>query len=191
LINNHPDNQNPSTAVVARLTAVGNGIELFDPNPVTTEPLTITRSIMSEAALDLGFIGVGEFEATADPGTNTLTGADVNPQEAVGVFNTLLRLTEAVLAGDDRGITRAVELLDIDLDRVTLARGELGSRQRTLDVLESRLQDEDIELRRVLSEEIEADLVETFSNLAARQTALEASLRQSASILRTSLLDYL
>jgi flagellin-like hook-associated protein FlgL len=191
LINNHPDNQNPATAVVARLTAVGNGIELVDPNPVVSDPLTITRSTLSEAALDLGLIPSGEFEAAADPGTNTLTGVDVNSREAAGAFNTLLRLTEAVMAGDDREITRAVELLDLDLDRVTLARGELGSRQRTLDVLETRLQDEDIELRRVLSEEIEADLVETLSNLTARQTALEASLQQSASILRTSLLDYL
>jgi flagellin-like hook-associated protein FlgL len=191
LINNHPDNQNPATAVVARLTAVGNGIELVDPNPVVTDPLTISRSVLSEAALDLGFIAAGQFQASADPAGNTLTATDVNPREAAGAFNTLMRLSEAVLAGDGRAISRAVELLDADLDRVTLSRGEIGSRQRTLDVLQSRLEDEDIELRRVLSEEIEADLVETLSNLTARQTALEASLRQSATILRTSLLDYL
>jgi flagellin-like hook-associated protein FlgL len=191
LINNHPSNLDPATAVVARLTAVGNGIELVDPNPVVGQPLTISRSIQSEAALDLGFIAAGEFDAIADPATNTLLADDVNPREAAGVFNTLRRMIDAIESGEDRAINRAIGLLDEDLNRVTLARGDLGSRQRTFDILESRHQDEDIELRRVLSEEIEADLVETLSNLAARQTALEASLRQSASILRISLLDYL
>ncbi|MBW3542784.1 MAG: hypothetical protein KY476_21185 [Planctomycetes bacterium] len=191
LINNHPDNQDPLTAVTARLTAVGNGIELQDAAAVVNDPLTVIRSTLSEAALDLGFIAVGEQQAAADAATNTLAGRDVNSKEAAGAFNTLLRLNEALLAGDVREISRAAEMLDQDLERVSFSRGDLGARQQSLDFLDHRLQDEDVELRRTLAEEIEADLVETISNLTARQTSMEASLRQTATTLRTSLLDFL
>jgi flagellar hook-associated protein 3 FlgL len=191
LINNHPDNQDPATAVTARLPAVGNGIELVDAGAIVTEPLTIIQATLSDAAFDLGFLASSETEAVADAGTNTLIGRDVNSKEAAGAFNSFLRLNEAVLAGDVIAIGRAVELIDQDLERVTFARGELGSRQQSLDFLEHRLQDENVELRRTLSEEIEADLVETISNLTARQTSLEASLKQAAATLQTTLLDFL
>lgn len=190
-INNHPDNQDPLTAVTARLTAVGNGIELVDANAVAEAPLTVVRSTLSEAALDLGLIPVGQSEAAADPATNVLIARDVNPQEAKGAFNSLLRLNAALLEGDLREISRAAEMLNEDLQRVTFARGDLGARQRNMDFLEARLQDENIELRRTLSEEIEVDLVETISNLTGRQISMEASLRQTASTLRTTLLDFL
>lgn len=191
LINSHPDNQDPLTAVTARLASVGNGIELNDANPAGNSPLTIIRATQSEAALDLGWIPVGEIETMANPATNTLVGRDVNPQEAGGAFNSLIRLHQALINDDLREISRAAGLLQQDLDRVTFARGTLGARQQGLQILEYRLEDETVELQRTLSNEIDADLVETISNLTARQTSLEASLRQSAATLRISLLDYL
>ncbi len=191
LVNNHPDNQNPATAVTARLAAVGNGIELVDAAPTAGQPLTVVRATLSEAALDLGWIPVGQTEVTADPTSNIVAGRDMNSHEASGAFNSLLRLHDALVNDDLREISRTAALLQQDLERVTFSRGELGARQRGLEILEYRLQDEEVELRSALSDEIDTDLVETITNLTARQTSLEASLRQSATTLRTSLLDYL
>jgi flagellin-like hook-associated protein FlgL len=190
-INTHPDNQDPLTAVTARLPAVGNGIELVDANPVVDQPLTVLRTTLSEAALDLGFLSAGQTEAVADAGSNVLAGGDVNPHEAAGAFNSLARLTDALLTNDLREIVRAVGLIEQDLERVVFSRGDLGARQRSMEILEFRHQDEEVELRRTLSEEIDADLVKTISDLTARQTSLEASMRQAANTLRTSLLDFL
>ena len=76
-----------------------------------------------------------------------------------------------------RGIERAVELLDADFERVNFARAEIGARGRSLETLEARLEDEDVQLRVGLSDEIDTDLADAISNLTARQAALEASLR--------------
>jgi flagellin-like hook-associated protein FlgL len=67
----------------------------------------------------------------------------------------------------------------------------MGSRQQSLDVLSVRLEDDEVQLRTALSKDLDVDLVEAISNLTARQFALEASLRTSASILSVSILDYI
>ena len=65
LINNHPDNLDPDTAVVARLQAFGNGIELVDDNPAAGESLTVSRVSGSHAAWELGLVAWGEDSAQA------------------------------------------------------------------------------------------------------------------------------
>ena len=120
-----------------------------------------------------------------------MTGEDVNPQETEGLFTALLRLYEGLLANDMPEIQRAVDMLDQGTLDLNFSRAELGARQQSLDVLEDRLDSQEIELQAALSEEYDADLVETASNLVARQLAYEASLRVIAQILQMSLLDYL
>jgi flagellar hook-associated protein 3 FlgL len=53
------------------------------------------------------------------------------------------------------------------------------------------MEEEDVQLRGALSEEIEVDIIEAISNLTARQISLEASLKATANILQLSLLSFL
>ena len=66
---------------------------------------------------------------------------------------------------------RAIDVLDRASVNVGLARAELGVKQQSLEMVQLRLDVEDTELRRVLSIQHDADLVEVVSNLAARQAA--------------------
>lgn len=124
-------------------------------------------------------------------GPEVLTGTDTNPQETEGLFTALLRLRDALQANDLPEARRAIELLDAKVMDMNFARAELGARQQGLDVLEARLDTEEIELREALSIEYDVDLVEVISDLTARQAAFEASLRSTANLLQLSLLDYL
>jgi flagellar hook-associated protein 3 FlgL len=193
LINSHPANLDPATRVVAGLAAFGNGIELFDGNTVATGQLQVNRQFGSSAAWDLGLIPLGSESsiATTSASGDTLTGSEPNPQEVSGVFNSLLRLHDALVNFDRGKLERAVALLDDDFDRVNFARGEIGARNRTLDTIRSQLEDEQILLQSNLSDEIDTDLAEAIANLAARQAALQASLQLAAQLFRTSLLDFL
>lgn len=193
LINNDLNNQNPATRVVARLSADGNGIELFDGNAVGLNQLEVSREFGHEAAWQLGLIPQGEESAlgVSTLGGDTLTGTDPNPQEVSGIFNSLWRLQEALQSNDHGALERAVALLDQDFDRANLARGEIGSRGRTLDTIQSQLEDEKVLLTSNLSDDIDTDLPEAISQLAARQAALEASLALAAQVFQVSLLDFL
>ena len=193
LINNHPDNLATGIPLEARLANSGNGIELVDDNPAGGT-LTVTCNQMSTAAVDLGLVPADQQSSsvTFSAGeSGLLTGEDVNPQETEGLFTALLRLYEGLLANDLQEIQRAVDMLDQGTLDLNFSRAELGARQQSLDVLKDRLDSEEVELRSALSEEYDADLVETVSNLAARQLANEASLQAIAQILQMSLLDYL
>ncbi len=121
----------------------------------------------------------------------TLTGADANPSEVEGVFTALVRLRDALRGNDVLGIERAIQVLDDGAEKVNFSRAELGARQKSLDVLQARLDAEEVDLQASLSLEIDVDITEAISNFTARQASYQASLQTAAQTLRTSLLDYL
>jgi flagellar hook-associated protein 3 FlgL len=192
LVNNHPLNQD-ATNVVARLAASGNGIELLDANTGGAGTLQVQQTFGSYAAVGLGLVPQGQMAATAvTSGTgDTLTGTDINPLEVSGVFNSLLRLYDAVAASDVPGIERAVALMDEDYQRVNFARAEIGARGRSLDTLDEQLQDEEVQLKATLADEIETDLADAIAQLTSQQAALEATLRLTAQTFQLSLFDFL
>jgi len=174
--------------VTAQLADSGNGIELID-NTGGGGPLRVTSLEGGNAAEYLGLVAKGETETTSV--TDRLTGSDRHALETESVFNTLVRLRDALKVDDLAETTRAGAQLNEDLDRVTFARAEVGTRLRSLDLAKASLADEEIQLKSALSEEIDVDLIEAISQMTARQTSLEASLRATANILQLSLLNFI
>jgi len=158
-----------------------------DASPAGADSITIS----GDAAQRFGFFAEDETSATST--TGEITSEDRHSQEVDSVFNSLLRLGDALLGGVDAvpEIGRSIDRLDDDLDRVTNARGEIGSRVVNLDSLQFRLEDEEVELRATLSRELDVDLTEAISNFTARQASLQASLQVTASLLQLSVLDFL
>lgn len=196
LVNNHPDNQDldPNVRVVARLATFGNGIELVTADNATTAPFEVRRVGGSLAGEQLGLLPIGQDQSPPPSvvgGLDALTGRDVNPLEVAGVFTALTRLRDALENNDGLALGRAVELLDEASLQLTFSRSELGARQQTLDVMRTRLETEEIELKGTLSDEIDADLAEVISEFLMRQAALQASLQTLAQTFRLTLLDYL
>jgi len=177
-----------TTNVTAQLATNGNGIELVD-NTTGSSGLTVTADESSQAAEFLGLIPLGSNTSTTT--TGTLVGTDQNFLETESAFTTLIQLRDALQAGDIPAIERALTKIDTDIDRVNFARAEVGARGQGLVIAQRNLEDEDIQLRAALSDEIDVDLVEAISNLTARQISLEASLRATSSILQLSLFDFL
>lgn len=182
----------PLSQVTARLAGTGNGIELVA--PAGTGQLAVIPTNGSQAAIDLGLVASGG--ASSSPpvvggGNEVVTGRDPNPLETEGAFTALLRLAAALESEDDLEIERAMGLLDGALDQAVYQRSDVGAEQQGLDALTTRLEDEDTELKRVLSDEIDVDLAEAISQLTARQASYEATLRTTAQIYQLSLLNFL
>ena len=202
-INNHNDNQNSATKINATLNAAGTGIALqsaeyvVDPlgPPLTTTPgpITVQNAGGSQAAWDLGLIPKGSTSATASTlaGQYTLTGTDPNPQEVKGVFNTLVRLKDAIQNKDSVAIGRAVELADLDLQRLSLTRGSLGVQQQRIDNLKEIQELSRIELKADESRNLDTDLAQAITDLTARQAAYEASLRLLSNSSQLTLFNYM
>jgi flagellin-like hook-associated protein FlgL len=185
------------TSVVARLAVTGNGIELVDSTPTgLPSPELIVEAVEgSPAAEYLGFVPAGTTQVSTNTpnvdGDFVLQSADRHTLEVDSVFNTLSRLRTAVQNGDHAEIGLALERLDADMDRMNFARGELGARLQNLEFIELRLEDENVQLRAALSDDIDVDLVQAISDLTARQFAFQASLQTAASLMQLSLLNFL
>ncbi|MEX0585116.1 MAG: flagellin, partial [Pirellulales bacterium] len=180
--------------VTAQLSTFGNGIELLTSDTSTAAQFAVLKVHGSQTAEDLGLIPKGQDTSAAPVvagGVETITGRDVNPLEAKGVFNSLIRLRDALRNDDLLQISRSVELLDDAVLDLNFARAELGARQQGLDVLSSRLESEQINLEDVLSQEIDVDFVDAVSQLTARQASFQASLQLAAKTFNLTLLDYL
>ncbi len=169
--------------------------------PIASTPFSTTGGVNSsgpgldsitvsgEAAERLGFFESGQDSITVTG--NEISSSDTNPNEVDSVFTTLLRLRDALEEGDVIGIGNELDRLDNDLDRVILARAEIGTRINNLSSFEQRINDESVELQSALSNEIDVDFVEAASDFSAKQVSLQASLQTSASLLQLSILDFI
>jgi flagellin-like hook-associated protein FlgL len=200
---------------IVNVAAVGNqAIVHYDPDtkvlsldvdPAATTAATLASAIethgMFTAVLDTtaettndgsGLVTATGTMATTDGGrAETLQAGDVSPQETSGVFNTLLRLASALESNDMLQIERTLGLLEEDQKRLSFARAEVGARQQGLDTLQARLDQEEVELKSTLADEIEVDVVGAISAITARQASFEAALRSSAVMSGLSLLKFL
>ena len=190
LINTDPGNDDGFGAriVQATLATNGNGISIVDFTGGAGD-LTITEAEGSNAAENLGLVNQGEDSRAVS--AVILNGSDRHFLENESVFTTLIQLRDALEENDVPGIGRASAKLEEDIQRVTFAQADVGFRFQALQVSELNLQDEVVQLRSALSEEIEVDLVEAISNLTARQVSLQASLQVTSTILQLSLLNFI
>ena len=81
-INNHVDNFNPSTRIVASLATVGNGIVLTSADG--PQPIAVTNAGGSAAANGLGWTSSGQISAQGSPqgADSVIAGRDVATVEA-------------------------------------------------------------------------------------------------------------
>ncbi|WP_442482091.1 flagellin N-terminal helical domain-containing protein [Aeoliella sp. SH292] len=170
-------------AVTAGMVASGNGLQLTD--TTTADSMRVTGQV----AELLGFFETGEGEATST--TGSLSSGDRHTLETSSVFNTLIRLREALLSEDYPAIGREIEAIDADLDRVNFARSELGARLQSLQTVEYRHQDDEVAIRSALSNEIEVDLTAAITEFTQRQYAMQASLKVAGNMLQMTLLDFI
>jgi flagellar hook-associated protein 3 len=196
-INNNPANDGvPTKQINARLALTGNGIELVDQTG-GAGTLSVSVAEGSTAAQFLGFVADGQTQSSASAvhvdgsGHQVLTSEDRHTIETDSVFNTLLRLKTALQQNDTSEIGRSLDRLDTDISRVTFARSEIGSRLQSLDTIGGKLQDEDVQLKSALSDDMDVDLVQAISDMTSRQYAFQASLQTAASVLNMSLLDFI
>ena len=140
-----------------------------------------------------GVVGLTGSVAVLKGGTpEILSGRDVNHKEVHSIFNSVQRMIDVFSTElDFREAERAFALFEQDFERITQALAEIGAKNRAVDVLATRLEDETINLRASLSLEVDVDLAEAISKLTFQQTAYQASLQMIGQSFQLTLLNFL
>ncbi|MEZ6135502.1 MAG: hypothetical protein R3C53_11390 [Pirellulaceae bacterium] len=190
-INNHVDNFSPGLRIVASLATTGNGLVLTADSGIN--PVTVENVGGSQAAWGLGLVPRDQsIAASTLSGTSTvIRGADVSGVEVESAFTSLIRLRQAIETGQTENIERITQMLDNDLQRMSLARSFVGTRQQSIDSMHDLSAEQQLQLKQIESNELDADLATVISELASREAALQASLQLMGQTTRQSLFDYL
>ncbi|MGA2034547.1 MAG: flagellar hook-associated protein FlgL [Thermoguttaceae bacterium] len=173
----------------AQLATSGNGIELVN-NAPQNGPITINALSTSTAAVDLGLIPAGQTSNTSDT-AGIIAGADANPQETDGVFNSLLRLSSAIKSNNTTDIQRTLNLLSGNITSLGLVQSELGAREQGLSTINDQLASEKTNLQSLMSTDYDSDMTQVISQLTAQQVAYQATLQIASRTLGMSLINYL
>jgi flagellar hook-associated protein 3 FlgL len=112
-------------------------------------------------------------------------------QGGVDVFATLGELWTAIDQDDDAGIDVALGDLDRAMQQLRVEQARIGNEERKADVREPRLALQIEELTAQLSFVEDADAFEVYSDLAAQEAALQASLQVTSRLLGPTLLEFL
>jgi len=166
----------------AALATNSNGLLLFD-NTVGATGFEVIAYNNSWAADDLG-IRVNTNGAL-------ITGEDRAQVAVDGAFTWLIRLREAVVAGDHAGIAIAQSGLDRAVDRAMLARSGVGAKAARFGDERSSLEEIVLQQRSLQSLLGDVDFAEASTRLASLSTQLQAGLIALARAGSLSLLRYL
>ncbi|MGM0471738.1 MAG: flagellar hook-associated protein FlgL [Bacillota bacterium] len=97
-----------------------------------------------------------------------------------------LRSGDIVANSDDR-----LTELDNSLDTVIRKRSELGSKVNRLELTQNRLEDNEVNLKELKSENEDVDIAETIMNLKMSENVHRAALSSGSRIIQPSLVDFL
>lgn len=121
------------------------------------------------------------------------TPASINPQNQVttSIFDELESLESALLTDNPDVIQNLLEQLDRSIDRVIAQRAQVGALSNNISNAESNIEKLKLHNEEYKTKVEDADLAELFSNLQKEQNILKASYQASATMMNTSLMDFL
>ncbi len=106
-------------------------------------------------------------------------------------INAIENLYQGLMDNDKDLIDSSIGELDTVINRNTNYRAEIGAKINRMDLIESRLEDELINLRRLQSENEDTDIAKTITDLKMQESVYRASLATGARIIQPTLIDFL
>ena len=104
------------------------------------------------------------------------------------IFKTELELKDSLMR---EAYGRCLTAMDNEEDVVNAATSDIGTRYNRLELTSDRLSTQQVEFTDLLSQNEDADLVDTIVNYNAANTVYNASLQAAGKVVKTTLLDFL
>lgn len=164
----------------------GGGV---DPTTNTIQPATFLtnntldankRKVEFEIAVGVTMdVNIMEFDASGEEGL------------FLPIFRALEDLYQELQDPQGNGAGSSLGALDTSLDKVLQKMSELGGKQTRVELARERLQDLQLNLTRILSEEQDLDYAEAIMELKMEEFAYRTALSVGARIIQPSLVDFL
>lgn len=108
--------------------------------------------------------------------------------EILDVLHTELDLKDGIMR---QAYSKGLTSMQTEEDRVNVATADIGTRYNRVELTQTRLSTQQTEFTDLLSQNEDADIVDTVVNYNAMQTIYNASLSSAAKVVQNTLLDFL
>ncbi len=171
-----------------------NGQYIFAGTKTDTCPYRIDETTDPPTAVYAGNDAV--FSISTGTNARTTVGycgnaifGDTNTGE--DIFSVLIQMEEDLRSSNGSGLAGIMEDLDAHYEIAVNAISDMGAKTLRLETKEAVITDLNLTLSDTRSRLEDADLTEAITDLALKQTAYEAALSATSSIISLSLVDYL
>lgn len=126
--------------------------------------------------------------AANEPGSDVFTAVGATGTD---IFQILVDIRDNLESGNLAGLDAGLAGLSDAQDQVLVSLAKVGATQNRLERSDSNIQDINLQLLDVISDNIDADFAQVIVELNAQTNALQASLDASARVIQPSLLNFL
>lgn len=118
-------------------------------------------------------------------------GADAGAGTAGKLVNDFDNYIAALNAGDNSAIGGLIAEIDDDMNNVLRLRADIGARINRIELTANRLESDEINFTKLMSENEDVDMAEVILNLTNEENVYRASLAGGARIIMPTLVDFL
>ncbi|KOP72004.1 flagellar hook-associated protein FlgL [Cytobacillus solani] len=118
-------------------------------------------------------------------------GSNVFGDEKSGMFADLEALQNDLKNGNDPDLGKFIDAFQSHLNTVTSARSSIGASMNRVDMIQNRLDSQEIIATKTMSENEDIDVEKVILNLQTQQSIHRAALSVGSSIIQPSLVDFL
>ncbi|MCM3574116.1 flagellar hook-associated protein FlgL [Mesobacillus subterraneus] len=119
--------------------------------------------------------------------------ANVNPGNVFNqeMFDTVQKIQEQLESPDPQGMDQLLDDLDKVMNTLSAERSELGARYNRLEMVETRLGQQEVMATKILSDNEDADIERVIMDLKSQESVHRAALSVSARVIQPTLMDFL
>lgn len=187
----------PVGGIYANIGALAAGIN----TALAAPPIggSVTVSVVAGNRLQFTSSSVGNNSSVAIASTSTAAGTlglssniQINGAGSKSsLVNTMDTLIAALDSGDNAAVGNMINVIDSDMNNLLRIRADVGARQNRLDLTSNRLDSDNINFTKLMSENEDVDMAETIMNLQNEENVYRASLSGGARIIQPTLVDFL
>ncbi|QLG38197.1 MULTISPECIES: flagellar hook-associated protein FlgL [unclassified Paenibacillus] len=114
-----------------------------------------------------------------------------NKGETDNVFKIIDDLSTALNSGNQAGVQQQLQNIESRSTKMQACLSEVGARTNRIELVQNRLQDQDLNFTTLQSKTEDADVASLMIQATSAQTIYEAALKSSAQIMQPSLMDFM
>lgn len=163
------------------------GRYIFNGSQTKVAPITIK----SDGSLDFSNMNSSKFEVEVSKGIQLKVNANPTNVFSEDFFKTIEDIGSSLSEGKLDNADQLLGDLDEHFETLTAERSELGARYNRLELIDSRVNEQEVIANRILSENEDADMERIITDLTIQESIHRAALSAGAKIIQPTLMDFL